>query len=149
MDIRKTLSSIESSIVPNLVNPNETLLLKVMILISTQLIDIMDIMQKENPGKIIVQEKNVTIAGTAERLPNVKIPYGHEATILAKSTNGGTIYLGGSKLEAEDRTRGYPLVASGTKAYKVKNLNEIWADATISGNGIIYTTVQEIRNVSE
>ena len=100
--------------------------------------------KKENPDSVITQQKKVTTAGTAEQLPPLDIPFDHEVTIKALAANTGTIYVGGSKLEAEDHTKSFPLATSDAIEYKIRNLSKLWLDATVSGEGIIWTVEQEI-----
>ena len=96
----------------------------------------------ENPALIVAHKELVTTAGTAVQLPSVIIPYDKEVSIKAPSTNTGTIYIGNSKLEAEDHTMGYPLTASEAIEYKIKNLNQLWIDATVAGEGVVWTVEQ-------
>ena len=96
----------------------------------------------ENPESIAIQQKLVTTAGIAVQLPPVKIPYDCEVVILALSTNNGTIYIGNSKLNAEDHTISFPLLAGESIEYKIRNLSLLWVDASVSGEGIIWTVEQ-------
>ena len=93
----------------------------------------------ENPESIAIQQKLVTTAGIAVQLPPVKIPYDCEVVILALTTNTGTIYVGNSKLNAEDHTISFPLLAGESIEYKIRNLSLLWVDASVSGEGIIWT----------
>ena len=96
----------------------------------------------ENPESIAIQQKLVTTAGIAVQLPPVKIPYDCEVVILALSTNTGTVYVGNSKLNAEDHTISFPLLAGESIEYKIRNLSLLWVDASVSGEGIIWTVEQ-------
>ena len=96
----------------------------------------------ENPESVTAQQKLVPVAGIAVQLPPVRIPYDCGVSILALSTNTGTIYIGNSKLNAEDHTISFPLLASESIEYKIKDLSVLWVDASVSGEGIIWTAEQ-------
>lgn len=103
--------------------------------------------EPENPPYVIAKQKLVTTAGTAEQLDVVSIPYDHEVVIKALSGNGAAIiYVGTSKLEAEDHTLSFPLAAGDAIEYKIKNLSQIWIDSSVSGKGITWTVEQGERN---
>ncbi len=93
-----------------------------------------------NRSSITTGEKTVTVAGVAEQLPDVEVPQGFAVTITAKHTNVGRVYLGGSKIEAEARTAN--LDVEDYETFYVTNLNKIWLDAAIDGEGIFYKVVQ-------
>ena len=96
----------------------------------------------ENPESIATHQKLVPTAGTAVQLPPVKIPYDREVVILALSANTGTIYIGTSKLNAEDHTISFPLLAGESIEYKIRDLSLLWVDASVSTEGIIWTVEQ-------
>ena len=98
---------------------------------------------KENPERVEALQKLVTTAGTAEQLPDILIPYDHEVIIKALPTNTDTVYLGSSKLDAEDHTKAFPLEAGEGVEYKIKNLSVLWIDADADGEGIVWTVEQE------
>lgn len=100
----------------------------------------------ENPVFINAQKAIVTTAGTAVQLPPVIIPYDKEVTIMALSANTGTIYVGNSKADAEDTSRSFPLLKSETIEYKIKDLSQLWLNATVSGEGVVWTVEQEEWN---
>lgn len=93
-----------------------------------------------NRSSITTGEKTVTNAGVAEQLPDVKVPQGFAVSIIAKHTNVGRVYLGGSKAEAEARTAN--LDVEDYETFYVTNLNKIWVDAENDGEGIFYKVVQ-------
>lgn len=93
-----------------------------------------------NRNSLTTGKKTVTIAGTAEQLPDVEVPESFEATITAKHGNVGRIYIGGSKAEAEART--ISLARDDVFHEYLTNLNTIWIDASVSGEGIDYEVPQ-------
>lgn len=93
-----------------------------------------------NRSSITTGEKTVTTAGTAEQLPDVEVPEGFAGSIIAKYTNVGRIYYGGSKAQAEAHTANFDIEDYDT--FYVTNLNTIWIDADNNGEGIDYKVVQ-------
>lgn len=100
----------------------------------------------ENPPDFSAQKKIVKTAGTAINLPDVAIPYDHEAIIKASNANGGVIYIGNTKIEAEDAVFSYPLEPGQAIGYKISNLNHIWVNAATSGDSIVWTVEQSEKH---
>jgi len=67
----------------------------------------------------------ITASLTAQQLPNQVLMSG--LTILAPTTNTGTIYVGTSTVSA---TNGFPLVAGAMLALAITNPNQIWMIGT-------------------
>ena len=99
--------------------------------------------KKENPVSIITQQKTVTTAGIAEQLPPLEIPFDCAVVIKALSTNTKKVYIGKSKLDAEDTTKSFPLRINDTIEYKIRNLSVLWVNVEVSGEGIYWTVEQE------
>lgn len=96
-----------------------------------------------NRTALAIGQRNVTIAGTAMQLPDIKIPDGFKAIILAKPTNTGYIYLGNSKVQAEDpSTRFDRLEAGDSLPLQIANLNLVWVACSVNGEGISYIVEQ-------
>jgi len=93
-----------------------------------------------NRSSITTGEKTVTTAGIAEQLPDVEVPEGFAVTIIAKDTNVGRVFYGGTKAEAEARTAN--LDVEDYETFYVTNLNKIWLDVANDGEGIFYKVVQ-------
>lgn len=94
-----------------------------------------------NRTSITAGEKTVTNAGTAEQVhSDLSVPEGFAASIIAKYTNVGRIFYGGTKDEAEAHTAN--LDVEDYETFYVTNLNEIWIDAENDGEGINYKVVQ-------
>lgn len=96
-----------------------------------------------NPGDISVGRKLVGSAGTAVQLPSVLVPYDFEVVICAPSGNTGTIYLGNSKVNAEDHNTAFPLKKGGAVELKIKSLGIMWIDSSVSSEGINWIVEKE------
>jgi hypothetical protein len=85
-------------------------------------------------------QKNVTTAGTPEALGDLEIPDGYPVTVIAKTGNTGYIYLGKTEGAcANSNTRFDGLSAGLAHSLRVKNLNEIWIDASVDGEGVSWS----------
>ena len=80
--------------------------------------------------------QNVTTAGTRVQLPSVSC---REVTIIAKRINSGYIYAGGSNVSST--VYGVELSAKESYTFAVANVNQIWIDASVSGEGISYVAI--------
>lgn len=80
--------------------------------------------------------QNVTTAGTRVQLPNIPC---REVTIIAKRANTGYIYAG--KSNVSNTVYGVELAAKDSYTFAVNNTNEIWLDASVSGEGISYVAI--------
>ncbi len=80
--------------------------------------------------------QNVTTAGTRVQLPDIPC---REITIIAKRTNNGFIYAGGD--DVSSAVYGAELEAKDSMTLTVANANQVWIDASVSGEGISYVTV--------
>ena len=92
----------------------------------------------ENPEFISIRTLTVTSAGTPVQFPPLLIPYDKEVSIKALSTNTGIVYIAGSKQDAGDSTRRYPLVQSEAIELKIKNLKNLWLDAATSNDSVAW-----------
>ncbi len=93
-----------------------------------------------NRSSITTGDKTVASAGTAEQMPDVKVPEGFGAAITAKHGNAGRVYIGGTKAEAEAHHPG--LGPDDVFHEYVTNLNAIWVDADNDGEGVDYEVPQ-------
>jgi len=80
--------------------------------------------------------QNVTTAGTRVQLPDYDC---REVTIIAKKTNTGSIYIGGS--DVSSTVYGVELDANESITIAVGNTNLIYIDASVSGEGISYVAI--------
>ncbi len=78
----------------------------------------------------------VTTATTRVQLPDVAC---REITIIAKRANNGYIYVGGSDVAAAKY--GAELAAKDSITLAVANANQIYIDASVSGEGISYVAI--------
>ena len=83
----------------------------------------------------------VTFAGTAVALAASELING--IIIVSELDNTGVICVGGSDVVADQATRkGVPLYAGDGVIITINNINKIYIDATVSGDGVTYTTVK-------
>lgn len=94
------------------------------------------------PGNIGDGVKNVAAAETRERLV-ADVTVCREVVITAKETNTGTIVVGGASVVAlaGATRRGVPLNARESVTIKINDLNKIFIDATVSGEGVTFAYV--------
>lgn len=83
------------------------------------------------------------LVGSAVTLSLLKgrpVPDGVSIVVKARSGNTGTITLGPTSARALNTNTGYDafysLTASNTVMLDVKNLDEVWMDSTVSGDGV-------------
>ena len=94
---------------------------------------------RDNPTDLIVQKKLIDTAGNAEQLPYLSIDYGCSVLITALASNGGTIYVASSKVEAEDSDTSVPLAAGSSLEVRMKNLARIWINSSVDGEGVTWS----------
>jgi hypothetical protein len=97
-----------------------------------------------NRSSFTTGQKIVTAAGTAEQLPDVKIPDGFFAIMMADPKNTGYIYPGETKDIAEYNAANdiFRLEAGDSIPLHITNLNLIWCDASVSGEGVSFYVEQ-------
>ncbi len=78
----------------------------------------------------------VTTAGTQVQLPDYAC---REVTIIAKRTNVGYIYIGGS--DVSSTVYGAELAAKDSITLAVSNANLIYIDSSVNGEGISYVAI--------
>lgn len=79
--------------------------------------------------------QNVTTAGTRVQLSSSSVAC-KKVHIQAKVGNTGSIYVGGSTVAS---TRGVELLPLATITLTVSNLNLVYLDSSVNGEGVIYT----------
>jgi len=79
---------------------------------------------------------NVTTAGTRVRLPNIPCK---TVTVIAKKTNTGSIFCG--MVTVSSTVYGVELEQKEAYDFDVYNANEIYIDASVSGEGISYVAI--------
>lgn len=90
------------------------------------------------PINIVDGNKAVTTAGTRVQFSTGNFPC-VSVTMTANSANTGIICAGGSTVVATSASRtGIPLSAGDTAIIEVANLNKLWLDSTVSGEGVSY-----------
>ena len=83
----------------------------------------------------------VTLAGTPVALAASELISG--VIIVSELDNTGVICVGGSGVIANQATRvGVPLYAGDGVIITINDISKIYIDATVSGDGVTYTTVK-------
>lgn len=85
------------------------------------------------PTSIYHNKKTVTTAGTRVVLASSQAV--RSVCIKALITNTGYIYIGDSSLSS---TNGFQLLAGDTVSLDISNLNTIYIDSSVSGEGVTY-----------
>lgn len=85
----------------------------------------------QNRTTFLSLSQNVTTAGTPVQLPNRPIPGGMSVLIKAKNTNTGRIKIG-----PDTSNLNFTLGSNESISIRVTNLNRIWIDSTVNGEGI-------------
>lgn len=88
-----------------------------------------------SPTSVTSGKDTVTTAGTHEQMANVPC---RGVSIKALSTNTGMIYLGPDGVAA---ATGYQLAAGESIDIAIDNVNRIYIDASVSGEGVTYLAV--------
>jgi hypothetical protein len=91
-----------------------------------------------SPQTLSNGRKVVAAAGTAEAL--AASTSCKTVAITAELDNTGVIVVGGSTVVAALATRqGVPLQAGDTITIDIDNLNDVYIDSTVNGDGVTYT----------
>ena len=103
----------------------------------------------EGEPNFVTGQTAVAVAGTAQQLNggvSIPIPNGMQLVIKApKDATGavtatsGPIYVSNSKANAENHSVAYPLAKQEFIAYAITDVNLVWVDAAVSGNGVVWT----------
>lgn len=88
------------------------------------------------PNSIYSGVTNVTTSGTRIILGSSTII--KSIVIKALNTNTGTIYVGNNTVNS---TNGFPLLAGEAIPFDISNLNSVYIDSSISGEGVSYLAV--------
>lgn len=92
-----------------------------------------------NQPTFAVNQKAVTTAGTAVQLQSNAVPDGFSIFLRAKTGNTGVIWVGPDAVTAQDHTKATPLEAGAFLELFLTDVNEIWIDADVSGEGTSWT----------
>ena len=92
---------------------------------------------------VSTSELTTEVAGAAvtlDTLHGIKVEDGVGVVIKAKYANTGVITIGSTRVKAENTNTNYfsnhRLSAGQTVTLQVRNLNSIWLDSTVSGEGV-------------
>lgn len=82
------------------------------------------------------------VANRGYQLLDSPIPDDMELIVKAWHLNGGLIYVGRNRADAENPNTAYPLLANESIGYRVKNADSIWISATVAGEFVSCTSEQ-------
>jgi len=89
----------------------------------------------------ITGQKVVAASGTPVRLGSRKLSNVAPLIVKAKPGNTGTVTIGNSSATADHDGDGfYSLTAGEGITLTVDDLNDVWLDATVNGDGVEYAT---------
>lgn len=94
---------------------------------------------RRNLDGLITGTKTVSSAGTAEVLGSSQaIPSGYALVIKALKANTGKVHIADSAAEAQTDASAYELGAGEAVTLNIDNVNRIYVDANVSGEGVTY-----------
>lgn len=85
-------------------------------------------------GQITVTTAGTEVRGTSQ--------YGEVFAIKALPGNSGIMYIGNNGSDAVAPTTGYPLSAGDQIIISLKNLNQIWVDASVNGESVAWLVME-------
>lgn len=88
-------------------------------------------------GQIFNDVKTVTTAGTRVQISTTSRPV-TGVIIRALSTNTGTIYVGNATVASSN---GFPLLMGEAISIPINNLNKVYIDSSVNGEGVRYIAV--------
>jgi hypothetical protein len=92
-----------------------------------------------NRATFAANQKTVPTPGTAVQLQTTAVPDGFTILVRALPTNTDIIWVGQDAATAQDHTKATPLNLGDLLTLALTNVNEIWIDANVSGEGISWT----------
>ena len=101
------------------------------------------IVSTPNLPLVVFGQRVVSEASVAVQLPSLAIPDGFPIAIKALETNVDTIYIGGSKDEAENEKTALPLSPGDTVSYNISNLSILWIQSGTAQDGVVWTVEQK------
>ena len=94
----------------------------------------------KNRSTFVTRQKNITTAGTAERLTssNMYLPDDVPLIIVAKPANTGYIYIGFDQASAEGTSRFDGLSAGLAISLRISNAYDVWINSSVDGEGVSF-----------
>jgi hypothetical protein len=94
--------------------------------------------KRRTPSNLDSGQKNVTVAGTAERLSSTSVPI-LSVTVKAKRANtGDNVYVGTTDVSSSE---GFILAKGDSVSINIDDLNKVWLDVDTSGDGVSFLYV--------
>lgn len=96
--------------------------------------------QLDNPAGVLRDgRQTVTTGGTAVQLSSTSTRC-RSLVVTAETDNTGIIVVGGTTVVASLATRrGTPLAAGDSIGIDISNLNSVWLDTTVNGDGVTFS----------
>lgn len=92
-----------------------------------------------NRTSVATGTKTITSAGTGEVMPTQVIPDGYKVMIKALNSNTDAVHIADTKAKVEVDANAYELQPDEFVTLNVTNLNILWLDANVNGEGVTYT----------
>jgi len=86
----------------------------------------------------ITGQVTVTTAGTEVQISASSVPLNNGVFVKALPANTGIMYVGNNGSNAISSSTGYPLDAGEQVFFQVADLDEIWVDASVSGEKVAW-----------
>lgn len=98
-----------------------------------------------NLGSGYTGTKNVSVAGTAEKLSATSkpIPHGYTLVIKARSDNVNKVFLAFSQSDAQTHANSFELTSGENVSLQVRDIDLIWLDAASAGDGVTFVVEKE------
>ncbi len=91
-----------------------------------------------NKSVIKTGQKTVAIASTAEQFPAQAIPTGYSVVIKGLDANTNKVHVAKSAADAQVDANAYELGAGQFLILKITNLNLLWLNANVNGQGVTF-----------
>ena len=110
--------------------------------IITELTEIHELLETRftNPDTWVHNHKNVVTPGNPVQLFSTAVQDGYALVVKAKDANTDNVYIGSTYNNAKDTTKQLTLAASSSTRLYVKNAEEVWVDAVVAKEGVVYWT---------
>ena len=93
-----------------------------------------------NLTRPVTRTVTVTVALTAVQGPDVDVPAGVKISVRAHPDNTGIIHVGDTAATSlSTSSSSNPLAADQGQSYQLQNMNQLWFDATVSGEKVLLT----------
>jgi hypothetical protein len=94
-----------------------------------------------NKSALTQSDQDCAAAGTADQFTAGVIPNGITLLLKAKTTNTDKVFIGKSEdiAEGKEALGAYPLAPGEVYTLKISNLDLLWIDSVVNGEGVTIT----------